>query len=212
MVIFKKAFHCYQNINNKINARVIRRRLKNHNFTLITSTCIGGAIYSLLGEKFNSPTINLWISQPDFCEFCSKLKYYLSLDLEFIDDSTRDCPVAKLGEITIVFVHYHSEDEAKNKWNERKQRVNWDNLYIITSDGNGATEEDFKKLDSVNCKRKIIFTSRKRPEIKDSYYLKSMAGEPSAATHMLKRNKLTRRRTWEHEFDYVKWLNDESFE
>lgn len=116
------------------------------------------------------------------------------------------------GGVTIVFVHYHSVDEARDKWNERKQRIKWDNLYIITSDGNGATEEDFKKLDSVKCKRKIIFTAKARPEIKDSYFLKSMAGEPSAATHMLKMNKWTGRRTWEHEFDYVKWLNDEPFE
>ena len=62
----------------------------------------------------------------------------------------------------------------------------------------------------MKCKRKIIFTSKERPEIKDSFVLKSLRGESSAAAHMLRMNKIKGRRTWEDDFDFVAWLNGES--
>lgn len=186
-----------------------RKNLINKDFTIISSTCIGGVIYNFCGEKFNSPTIDLWIKQPDFCEFCSKLEYYLQQELKFIKMPERKCPVAKLGGVTIVFVHYRTEKEAKEKWEMRKKRINWDNMYVITSDGNEANLEDFKKLDRLNCKRKIIFTSRYRPDIKDSFYLKSLKGKESAAIHMITGHRLTGLWTWLDDWDFVAWLNGE---
>lgn len=144
-----------------------RRRIKNNNFTLLTSTCIGGVIYNRLGMQFLSPTINLWIRQPDFCQFCSELDYYLNQTLEFYDEPSRkgECPCAHLGtgekQISIHFVHYKTEEEARNSWEKRKARINRDNLYIITSDGNDSVPSDFEKLENVLCKRKIVFTSKK---------------------------------------------------
>lgn len=192
----------------------VRRKLKNKDFTLITSTCISGVIYNLCGLKFDSPTIQLWISQTDFCKFCSDLEYYLNQKLEFINNSGYSCPVATLGgEVTVVFVHYKTEKEAQTKWQMRKKRIHWNNLYIISSDGNGATLDDFKKLENVKCKRKIIFTSRHRPEIKDSFYLKSLTGRESAAEHMIIKNRISFCWTWLDDWDFVAWLNgEEKFE
>lgn len=192
----------------------VRRKLKNKNFTLITSTCIGGVVYNLCGLKFDSPTIQLWIKQSDFCKFCSNIEYYLDQKLEFVNNSEQNCPAATLGgEVTIVFVHYKTKKEAQIKWQMRKKRIHWNNLYIITSDGNGATLDDFKKLENVKCKRKIIFTSRPRPEIKDSFYLKSLTGRESAAEHMIIKNRISSLWTWLDDWDFVSWLNgEEKFE
>ena len=198
----KYQFHYKQNC---------RRRLKNKHFTLITSTCLGGVLYNNLGLQFESPTINLWIAQPEFYKFCADMEYYLGQELSFYHRTDRTCPCAYLGQgerrITVVFVHYATREEAEAKWNERKKRIYQDNLYILSSDGNGATLEDFKLLEDVKCKRKIIFTSTDRPEIKDSFRLYSLRGQESAAAHMITINKRTGLRTWEHEFDYVAWLN-----
>ena len=38
-------------------------------FTIISSNCIGGVIYSDLHRKFLSPTINLFFSAKDFLKF-----------------------------------------------------------------------------------------------------------------------------------------------
>lgn len=52
--------------------------------SLITSNCIGGEIYNDLQLKFLSPTINLWISEPDFLKFVFDLKGYTSNKLTFV--------------------------------------------------------------------------------------------------------------------------------
>lgn len=130
-------------------------------------------------------------------------------ELEFIKILERNCPVAKFGwVVTIVFVHYTTEKKQK-KNRKYEKRINWNNLYIISSDGKGATLADFKKLDKVKCKRKLIFTSRPRPEISDSFYLKSLKDQESAAGHMITLNHLTSLWNCLDDFDFVAWLNDE---
>lgn len=57
---------------NRINRKFTksqRKRLKNDNFTIISSNCIGGLIYHRLGKEFNSPTINLRFYQNEFIKF-----------------------------------------------------------------------------------------------------------------------------------------------
>ena len=171
-------------------------------------------IYKLLGKRFDSPAINTYIYQKDFCKFCADLKYYLSCELVFFqNDSNTRCPYAYLGDgdkrITIQFTHYHNEEEARNKWNERKERIHWDNLYIMTNDGNKADLSDFNLLERVPCKRKVIFTSRRRPEIADSFELYAMNGQETAVFMMIDRNYWIGYRPWEEEFDFTAWLNDE---
>ena len=43
--------------------------------------------------------------------------------------------------LTLYLVHYSSVEEGEKKWNERKQRINWDNIAIIDTDREGMTEE-----------------------------------------------------------------------
>ena len=107
-----------------------RKRLKNHDFTLLTSNCIGGIISNELGKKFLSSTVNTRIDPLDFIKFVANLREYLSLDLVFVD-AGESFPVAKLGDVLINFVHYKTREEAETKWMERKKRINWNNVWII---------------------------------------------------------------------------------
>ena len=84
-----------------------------------------------------SPTIGLYFYAEDYVKFCSKLEYYLEQELKFIDASesshTEDvkkkkCPIGKLDDIEIVFLHYKSEEEAFQKWERRKERINMKNI------------------------------------------------------------------------------------
>lgn len=188
-----------------------RKRLVNKGFTIICSNCVGGVMYHLLGLPFDSPTINIWIDKKEFCKFAANLPHYFSQELRFYNKEDRDCPCAFLGEgenaITIVFVHYDTEEQARYKWEERKKRIHWDNLYIISCDGNNATEEDFALLDKTICRRKIIFTSHEHPEIKDSFVLNTLKKYPNAARMQIVRHPITGRRSWQREFDYVAFFN-----
>lgn len=109
--------------------------------------------------------------------------------------------------ITVEFVHYATEEEARLKWEERKARIHWDNLYIMTCDSSTTSLEDFELLNTVKCKRKVIFLSKENDLIKDSFVLRRMWKSPSAERMQLSRNKYTGLRSWETEFDYVEWLN-----
>ena len=82
-------------------------------------------MYHKLGKKFLSPTINLWMEDPDFFRFVRHLDKYLPQPLRFVQgiDTT---PTAYCGDVLIHFNHYKTEEEAEEKWNERKTRINWD--------------------------------------------------------------------------------------
>ena len=107
-----------------------RKKLKNKDFSIICSTCIGGVIYHDLGMQFLSPTINMFMSNSDFIKFACNLKQYLSIELNFIE-TDETFPVAMLGDIRLCFNHHSTPEEAAYDWNRRKRRVNYDNLFFI---------------------------------------------------------------------------------
>ena len=44
-------------------------KTENKNFTIIARDCVGGILYHQLGERFLSPTINLFFTPEDFNYF-----------------------------------------------------------------------------------------------------------------------------------------------
>lgn len=114
-------------INNKN-----REKLVNKDFSLIASNCNGAFILHDLGLRFNSPTVNLFLYPVDFIKYVKKLKYYSGLKLEFIKEPNITYPVGKLDDIKIYFMHYKSEEEAMQKWEERTKRLNYDDFDYVT--------------------------------------------------------------------------------
>lgn len=155
-----------------------RRKLKNDNFTILCSNCLGGMLYHRFGKEFCSPTINLFMTNPDFADFCLNLDYYLDQKLSFID-SEEEYPVAvlrgngkEIPEITIHFNHDNINAEAEAKWERRKLRINRDNLYIMMYYLDGITVEKLKCLENIKCRNKVVLTATPIPEITWSYYIK----------------------------------------
>lgn len=121
------------------------------NVTLLCNNCIGGVIFHELGLKFMSPTVNLWIKPKDFIKYCSNLKHYSQCKLEFLDCSlylsaSEKYPVACLDDIIIYFLHYTSEEDARQKWEERTNRINYDNVRCILSERDGCTFDDLENF------------------------------------------------------------------
>lgn len=79
-------------------------------------------------------------------------------------------PVGKCGDITIFFQHYKTFNEAKSKWDERKTRINFDNIYLILVDTFCTKEivEDFFNLD---FKNKLFITGNKDLLINENCFL-----------------------------------------
>ena len=200
--ILRKAYRkCYR--------LILRHRLKNNHFTILAPTCIAGVIYHELGQQFLSPTINLWMYDKDFLKFVHNLKEYLSYDLKFVH-GIDETPTAYCGDILIHFNHYHSDEEANEKWVERKKRVNFDNLFIIMADqpdGGVITHEDMLSLKDIKCKGKIVFTVKDYDDIDYLVHLPKDPVKDCVNMYMFDKSPILGRYRWERVWDYVSWLN-----
>ena len=109
-----------------------------------------------------SPTINLWINKEDFIIFVKNLKGFLSAELIELKSSEQSYPVGIIKynnqSVTINFMHYKTFEEAKEKWDERKKRVNFNNIFIIQLIGENLTNEDIDKFNSIPFTNKLLIT------------------------------------------------------
>ena len=143
---------------------VARKRLntRGRNVSILSMNCTGGILSHDLGLQFRSPTINLYMCAEDFIKFCENLEHYLAIDqFEKCTDKSiigeRTYPVAFLGDLTLFLVHYHSILEAEKKWNERKKRLDKDNLVILNTDREGMSESLKERFEYLPY-RKVMFT------------------------------------------------------
>lgn len=141
-------------------------------FTIISNNCWAGHVYRYFNLPYNTPTVGLYIFSDDYVRFVHNLRYYMDQTMEIIalDQSKYkeilierghpDVPIGKLEDIEIVFLHYHSASEALDKWNRRKERIVWDNLYFKMSEQNYCELKHLQKFDQLPTDKKFVFVSR----------------------------------------------------
>lgn len=127
--------------------------------SIISMNCAGGTICHDYGIKFNTPTINLFMSALDYITFAEDIDKYCSLELAFAYTHKQGYPVGKLGGVLIHFLHYPDFGTAKRKWDERKKRVNYSNILLVLTNQNGCTEELVERFSKLPYK-KIMFSDR----------------------------------------------------
>ena len=155
-------------INNK--------RIKNKNVTIISNNCWAGIFYRNNNLKYLSPTLGLFFMADEYIKFIYNIKYYINTELNFINIQNSkykdylkklnyNAPIGKIDDLEIMFLHYKTEAEALDKWNRRKQRINWDNIIYKFSDQNMCTYKNLEDFEKFNAKNKICFTTRKYDEL-----------------------------------------------
>ena len=194
-----------KHLRKKLVSKKQIKALTNHKFSIIASSCNGGVITSELGEQFRTPTINLWFDAEDFVKLAENLKYYMSLEVEEIENNFYNYPVGRIDDIMIYFMHYHSFEEAKDKWNQRKQRINHDSLYFMMAERDGCTKELVQRFDALPYTNKVIFTANDYPECSSAICVNkySKDGQVGVLTDFVG----LANRKYDEYFDYVKWLN-----
>ena len=165
-----------------------RKRLKSTDFTIISNNCWGGMIYESYNLPKSSPTVGMFFMAKDYIEFLSDLRGYLNGKLIFDkpensrwkempqvsgDRRFGQYPIGMLSNgkntIEIFFLHYHSEQEAREKWERRIRRINWDKLLVKFNDQNGCTEAEVEQFMKMPFKNKLFFTCRHWPNETDGY-------------------------------------------
>lgn len=163
-------------ILNPLFGPLRRMFLKSRNFTIISNNCWGGHVYRYFSLPYLSPTIGLYFFANDYVKFVSGLKKYIDSDIEFIsiDESIHKeellkiggkslaCPIGRLLDIEIIFLHYKSIDEARTKWNNRKKRIVWDNIILKMSEMNNCSLDNLLDFDNLPYEKKICFVTKRR--------------------------------------------------
>ena len=195
-------------IRDHTHNRQFRDRVKARDFTIISADCIGGVIYHELHQRIDTPTVNLFFSAHDFVKFCKNLEFYVHCEIlpcntggEYIQ--------GMLGDIILNLVHYNSVEQANQKWQERKERIHYDNLFLIMSDRNGCTEKEIAAFDALPFENKVIFTHKPYPQYKSSYYLPGSEKNEFVKTTTDYVYPLWIRRRYDA-FDFAEWLNSGS--
>ena len=148
-----------------------------------------------------------------FVIFLENIDEYLQKDLIFNDNNQLTYPIGELlgknGSIKIEFVHYNSQKEAKEKWEERKSRINWNKIFVICTDENMDLEmiHRFDKLSEFP--NKILFTNKLLPEIPSTIHVLHNIKENGA--DLLNFSNPLGKRKYQNYINYVNFLNQKEF-
>ena len=146
--------------------------LEKKDFSIISNNCWGGFVYQHFNLPYLSPTAGVYFYAEDYMRFLKNLRYYMDHDVKSIkaDESKykdrlyqlhqENVPIGLIDDVEVVFLHYKTFEEAVEKWNRRKARINWDNLYIKMSFQNECKDEFVYEFDKLPYKNKFIFVTK----------------------------------------------------
>ena len=146
--------------------------------TVFSDDCWGGQMLHYLGLKFYSPFVNLHLDKNDYLKFLENPDYYLNEELvcgKEGDMYTCQCPIGFIGKdenkIAIIFNHHSNFESAKSDWDRRKDRVNWNNVFVkMVTDK--ADENLIKRFDKLSFKKKIVFSPKQYDQYESCVYLR----------------------------------------
>lgn len=133
-------------------------RLCQNRVSIIAGNCWGGFTSHALKLPFLSPFVNLFLLDEDYLKLLSDLKGYLAKPLtQDMTERTKEYnyPIGLLGDVTLHLNHYPDFETAKLKWEERLQRINWQNLFIMMYTCDESAANRFARLP---YQHKVVFT------------------------------------------------------
>lgn len=147
-----------------------KKKVGHWKFCIISNDCWGAEMYKLLNRQFNTPFIGLMLMGPCYIRMLEDPQYYLNLPLKFEEQSKysemqeiksgTNFPLGILGDsgIEIHFLHYKSKSEAKEKWERRLNRMDWNNILIKYDCGKDyASKELVEKFNQLQYPNKLLF-------------------------------------------------------
>ena len=142
--------------------------------TIISNNCFGGVIARSNNMKFCSPTVNLQILPEEFPRFCANLKHYMDAEVrrirlmnlgprhtEYMHHMFSDfpnCPLGLVDDIVVVFQHYDTFDEAKEAWDRRKTRIDYDSICYLFHAKNESYKPCVEEFLALNLPHSAVIT------------------------------------------------------
>lgn len=134
--------------------------LKESRISIISNNCWGGVIYRTLGMECLSPFKNLSLEEEDYLRLLKNFKYYMGCEPRFLKyaynkNSKKEYPVMLLDDVKLHCNHDTNPEEAAEKWNRRKVKINYDNLFVEMYTENREMMGKFLALEEYD--RKVCF-------------------------------------------------------
>ena len=153
------------------------RRLQRSRLSILAAYCFGGQISHLLGLPFLSPFVNMDALGDDgrnFIRFLRNPRAYMEEPITFNRTAFQtelkfDYPIVALSDVEILWNHtrVNEFDLAVSKWNERKKRINWYNLFVTMST---ESEEVLAEFDALPYGKKVCFVPFKS-DLDSAWYI-----------------------------------------
>lgn len=148
---------------------IIKKNIGDLPVCIFSNDCWGGEFYRSTGRPYNTPFVGLMLMAPCYLKLLAAPRHYFNQELEFTSQTKykklqelnqkRPYPIGLLGEVEVHFLHYKSQSEAAEKWNRRKNRIDWDHLFVkFCMDKDYATRQCLEAFQRLPYKNKICFS------------------------------------------------------
>ncbi len=131
--------------------------------SIFSNNCWGGYAAFTLGIECCSPTKNLWLADHEFVQLMENLDYYLSLDpvpAGWEEAQTHSdeqiYPLLKIGDLTVHCNHDRTAEEAIEKWQRRKRKVDFNNMLAVFTTDLPEMEKAFHRIDGLKNKYCLV--------------------------------------------------------
>ena len=160
------------------------KKLRNTEFCIVANNCLGSRFYKILEREYNTPFVGLFIMPECFAKLVTDFDAYMAKEIVFIDKSkypphdepgrgADQYPLGLLGDLELHFVHYKTAEDAVEKWQRRKARMDLDNLsYIMIANG-PCDEPVMTQFTGANPSNKVCFHRRAELKMPACVYIPS---------------------------------------
>lgn len=135
-------------------------KIKESGLSIISNNCWGGVVCRTLGIECCSPFKNLFVLDEDYIKLLRNFKSYIKKPLVYTRDevdlhSNKTYPVMLLGDLEIHCNHADNPDEARESWERRCKKINYENLYVEMYTESQHIAEEFSELQQFS--KKVCF-------------------------------------------------------
>ncbi len=158
--------------------------LHNKTFSIFANNCAAGFVYQDAGLPYLTPTIGLFFYSPCYLKLLQNF-HWINQPIKFVNKSkyenanlTRErnndfYPIGITGDdVEIHFLHYKSNEEAQEKWSRRLAKLNYNNLLVLYSVRDLATDNHVSDFCKLPFKNKLCLSAKAYPELKEVVQLK----------------------------------------
>ena len=127
------------------------KKLRHSNLSILSMGWWAGIAYHKLGLPELSPTIGMYTNEESFMNFLPEARWHMKKDLhfertEYNADLGISYPIFWLDGTQWFMNSFTNDADALEKWNERKDLVNWSNVLVTMHTTSPAVLERFDCL------------------------------------------------------------------